>query len=315
MHEMHDRRRVVPDDPRIPALALLEGAGKQRLLELAGLGGGPLEIEVLKHHPRKRCVLRLSAGGHRVIVKAYGRRGPGLQMDLMRAFQEKGLASGAPPTVPPVLGVDEGLGVIVTACFESPTAAGLISSGNGARGGQLGAEWLRAVASSDITPGHLQGTQDSLERAERWVRTIADADAELGAMARDIVATLSRRPPRNGAMSLVHREFSTAHVFDLEGGPGVIDWDSFARGPLELDAAFYLATIQDGRLAETESSRAAREEFLAGIADLVDAYTLHWYCALTLVQYSKPFARKRAPDWQQIIRTALKTAQGLAQSI
>src|SRR2546422_1824195 len=56
-----------------------------------------------------------------------------------------------------------------------------------------------------------------------------------------------RRPPRSTLFPYTtlfrsHGTFYARHVLDQGDRVGVIDWERFGRGPLELDAGMFLAT-------------------------------------------------------------------------
>src|SRR5205814_7538499 len=76
------------------------------------------------------------------------------------------------------------------------------------------------------------------------------------------------------------------HILDLGNGPGVIDWQQFGQGPLELDAGTFLASITRTRLRHdslaTEAVK-AEEAFLSTTRALFDERALDWYWAAGLL--------------------------------
>ena len=75
-------------------------------------------------------------------------------------------------------------------------------------------------------------------------------------------------------------------MLDLGDGPGVIDWQRFGQGPIEIDAGMFLATLSrlglrhDGHASEAGR---AEEAFLAETRGLVDERALAWYRGAALV--------------------------------
>src|SRR5438128_12426518 len=70
------------------------------------------------------------------------------------------------------------------------------------------------------------------------------ADRGLGRAARRLARMLTQTLPKNGLRRLVHGTFYARHVLDQGDGVGVIDWERFGRGPLELDAGMFVATTR-----------------------------------------------------------------------
>src|SRR5207247_167593 len=108
------------------------------------------------------------------------------------------------------------------------------------------------------------------------------------------------------------------HVLDLGDGPGVIDWQRFGQGPLELDAGMFLATIwRLGLLDETLAGQALRAEeaFLRGIAGLVDSRALAWHRAAALVRLANNMIKpiRRQGDWLGRAHALLAEAARLSQ--
>src|SRR5207247_691384 len=84
---------------------------------------------------------------------------------------------------------------------------------------------------------------------------------------RGLAESLARTQPKEGISRLVHGTLYARHIIDLGDGPGVIDWQRFGQGPVELDAGTFLGTVSRiGLLDKTRETEAmhAREAFLAG---------------------------------------------------
>ena len=83
---------------------------------------------------------------------------------------------------------------------------------------------------------------------------------------------LAANMPPPGYTDLRHGGFYLSHVFDLVDGPGVIDWDTFRQGPVEVDAGMLCAAARS-EMYQPEHERATQRAiavFLDEVDDLVD---------------------------------------------
>ena len=116
-----------------------------------------------------------------------------------------------------------------------------------------------------------------------------------------LLPALEAKAPRATRHGLRHGSFSPSHLVDLGEGPGLIDWDSFCRGPLELDAGNFLAVLSrigigmEGRRREADVSA---RTFRAGLSDLVRPNMLEWYRAAMLIKHAKYLSLRRPPRWK-----------------
>ena len=65
----------------------------------------------------------------------------------------------------------------------------------------------------------------------------------LGIHSAEVATSLHRTELEHSPTRLVHGSFYARHILDTGDGPGVIDWQRFGQGPLEVDAGMFLATI------------------------------------------------------------------------
>jgi phosphotransferase family enzyme len=148
----------------------------------------------------------------------------------------------------------------------------------------------------------------------------ADSEAALyDALHAAGLAALPPRPARARATqsppSLVHGTLYARHLLDLGDGPGVIDWQRFGQGPLELDAGTFLATVwrsglRDERLAS--EATLAEEAFVARTAGLLNACAVAWYRAAVLLRLACKCVRRRS-DWlahgHALLREAMRQTE------
>jgi aminoglycoside phosphotransferase (APT) family kinase protein len=110
----------------------------------------------------------------------------------------------------------------------------------------------------------------------------------------------------------VHGTLYDRHVLDAGDGPGVIDWQRFGQGPLELDAGVFLATVaRHGLRDEATAREAARAEqaLHEGSAGVLEPRALAWYRAAALLQLARRRLRRRtAADTDPLLELAARHA-------
>jgi hypothetical protein len=287
----------LPHDPRIPVLDAIQARGIRAVLGHAGVSASVNAVILLKHHPdRARCTLLVEGSRGRLVLKAWPDN-PASLVELLQALEADGLASGSAPTVPPLRGYHSALAFVVQAWLEGPSAHELLAGGSGARAGELGAAWLRAAWASSVVAGPSRRVRDVLDDARSRAASLSEIDVELGPPATAVVELLERREPRSPTrVVLQHGTFRADQVIDLGDGPGVLDWDSFARGAAEHDAATFLAWFSYTRTGRVDSRTALEAEraFLDGL-DGLDGDALAWYRAAALLKFARHAARRRKP--------------------
>ena len=155
-----------------------------------------------------------------------------------------------------------------------------------------------------------------LHRARKWVAALGTADPRLGTTATELIGMLERTQPVEGDPRLIHGTLYSRHILDLGEGPGVIDWQRFSQGPLELDAGMFLATIwRLGLVHESQTDEAARaaQAFRSGIAGLVDECALAWHRAAALLRLTEKYVARRQGDRQARAHALLNEARRLAE--
>ena len=156
-----------------------------------------------------------------------------------------------------------------------------------------------------------------LHRGRKRGAALAAADPTLGIAATELIGTLARNQPKENAPRLVHGTLYARHIIDLGDGPGVIDWQRFGQGPVELDAGTFLATISRiGLLDKTREAEAlqAQEAFLAGTAGLLDIRSLAWHEAAMLLRLVGKQNRRHDDRWRERACALLGEATRLAET-
>jgi hypothetical protein len=286
------------EDPALPALASGRHDALAAALARVGLRGG-YTVALLKHHPGSRCTLTISAGTDRYVVKLFADATTVLALSAVhQVLAGAGLASGRGPSVPRLIGVDTDAALIVTEMYVAPPLKELVERGESDRAGRLAAQWLRAAATLRVTLGDQYDPPHALEDVRRYVCTIGSAAPELRLRAGAVRDRLAANIPPPGYSDLRHGEFNLTHVFDLGSGPGVIDWDTFRQGPVEIDAGMLCAMAARWAVHRPGHAGAAQRAvtvFLDEVRDLVDPTRLRWYRVAALLKCASYMAR-RQPD-------------------
>src|SRR5205823_1377061 len=234
----------LPVDAALPALASARYEALAAALARVGLQGARA-ISVLRYNPGKRCTLAVASDTDRYIVKLFADAATVLAVSTVhKVLAGAGLASGRGPTVPRLVGLDTDAALIVTEMYAAVPATELVERGDADRAGRLAAQWLRAAIKPGVALGDPYDPPHVLEDVQRYVRTIGRAAGELGGRAGAVRDQLAADIPPPGCTDLRHGGFYLSHVFDLVDGPGVIDWDTFRQGPVEVDAGMLCAAAR-----------------------------------------------------------------------
>jgi len=278
---------ALPVDPALPGLAAIRAQGLARAMPALALGDRPVDLRLCSHAPGSRATFEVRAGDRRFAIKLYA-DDAAPEAELYGALTRAGLGGdrGRGARVPRLLTWERDLGVLALGWLEGRPANELIKNGQGVRAGELAASWLRRAAALPVRLGPPCGVGRMLYQAGVSVAALSSVDPGLGAAARAAARSLGREQPSEGAPHLVHGTLYARHILDLGDGPGVIDWQQFGQGPLELDGGMFLATIS--RLALRHPSCAgevarAEQAFLSGTSGLLHERTLEWYRAAGLL--------------------------------
>src|SRR5213596_2410339 len=131
----------LPDDPALPGLAAIRGAGLAGAIPALGLDDGPVELLPRRYHPGRRALLEARAGQRHFAVKVCA-EDPEPEAHVHKALAAAGLAGDSGERVPPLLACDHDLRVLVRGWLEGPSAPFLTQGGQGARARQVAARWF-----------------------------------------------------------------------------------------------------------------------------------------------------------------------------
>jgi Phosphotransferase enzyme family len=305
-------RKALPDDPALPALASIREIGLAATIPALGLGRGPVELRLCGYTPGSRATLEARAAGRHFTVKAYA-NDPAPEVKAYEALAAAGLAGESGPRVPRLLAWDRTNRALALTWLDGVPLNQLIKTGQGRRAGEMAALWFRRAGSRSLRMGPPLGPGEVLFRSGLSVARLGVADPALGAAAERVAAALQQAEPHDGHSRLVHGTLYARHILDLGDGPGVIDWQQFGQGPVEVDAGMFLATVSRlavrHRPAADEAAR-AEEAFLAGTRDWVDDRALAWYRAAGLLHVaSRGLRRRRTVEAGPLVDEAAQWAE------
>ena len=313
----------LPDDAALPGIVAMRTLGVTRALGLvralfaSGLEDAPVTMQLVGYSPGERATLEVGVGQRHLAVKAYA-EDPTPEVVLYQALAAAGLAGDSGVRVPPLLAWDRDLRVLVIGWLEGATVHELVKQGRGQRAGELAAQWLRCAASLPVRLGLPHGAARILNGTREWVAQLREADPTLGDAATRLAATLAQTQSQEDRPRLVHGTFYARHVLDLGDGPGLIDWDRFGQGPLELDAGMFLSTIwrvgldHEALVGEATLALAA---FVEGTRDLLDERALAWHRAAALLRLASKVhvVKRRKTVWLARAHALLAEAARLAE--
>jgi BlaI family transcriptional regulator, penicillinase repressor len=291
---------VLPEDPGLPVLRAIREQGLAPLLPHLELGDDPVELHLCGYSRGLRATLDGRCGTRRFAIKCYSRDATA-EAGFYEAMGRAGFAAeDSAVRVPPLLHWDPALRILVIGWLPGPTGGDLIRNGLGARAGDLAARWIRHSASLPLGLRAAPGAGEVLSRAHRWAAALGAAHSSLGASAESITTQLEDSVRDEPAAHVVHGRFYVRHVIDLGRGVGIIDWEHFGQGALEVDAGMFLATLWRSGRHEAKAREAVRAEeaFLAGASYLLDERRLAWYRAGALVSLAYHLLGRRKDDWR-----------------
>src|SRR2546422_572907 len=172
----------LPDDPALPGLAAIRGAGLAGAIPALGLDGGPVELLPRRYHPGRRAVLEARAGQRHFAVKVCA-EDPEPEAQVHQALAATGLAGDSGERVPPLLAWDHDLQVLVLGWLEGPSAGGSLPATPGGGARLAAARRVQWAGSLPVKLGSPLGAAHMLKRTREWAAVLGEADPALGTAA------------------------------------------------------------------------------------------------------------------------------------
>jgi phosphotransferase family enzyme len=275
----------LPTDSALPGLGTIRTVGLAGMLPELGLSDGSVTLRLCNYVMGSRATFEARAGERRFAIKLFA-DDPTSEAELYWRLARVGLAREYGPRVPRLLAWDARLRVLALSWLEGPTVHHLVKEGKGVRAGQLAASWLWHASWRRMRVGPQRSRGHMLYQAGVSAGALGVVQPALGAAARRVAKMLVRVPLKESRPNLVHGTFYARHILDLGDAPGVIDWNQFGVGPIEVDAGMFLATISRFSLRHESYAREVertKESFLERVRRLVDRRALEWYWAAGLL--------------------------------
>ncbi len=306
----------LPDDPALPGVGAIRALGLARAIPALGLDGRGVELVLRGYTPGSRATIEVREEQRHFVVKAYT-ADPAAEAGLYQALAA-GLGGDSGTRVPPLLAWDHDFRVLVIGWLDGATTHELLKTGQGERAGELAARWLERAFSLPVPLGQALGAGHVLCEAGRSVTELVAVEPTLRAAASAVGEALADSQPSDGVPRLVHGALYDRHVLDQDDAVGVIDWRHFGQGPLELDAAMFLATVTRTGLLDAAAARAAARAqavFLAGTRPFLDGDALIWYRVAALLRLARRQLKRRKDDWRARAQVLLGEAARLARAL
>lgn len=217
--------------------------------------------KIVRYRPGKRCTMRGTVDGAPAYIKVFADdRGAEVAEDAARlhAAAAQGQLGFA---VARCLEWNNTLHAIAHERLEGVSICEtLLAGGGGELGSQVG-QALASLPNASLTPHQIYDSASQMERSGRYVRKLAQAapgaaDAALGLLA---------------ALEAAHKEAPDTEPRPIHGAPhpqqwlqhagrlALVDFDRLSLGPVEIDAATFLAELdfESGDRAQIEQVAAA----------------------------------------------------------
>lgn len=255
--------------------------------------GTPLVVDIVGYNPERAVIARLSdpAGTPRGYAKLFADDGHASARDILAGLQLAIARTGSPLRVPSVRGEDAARGILVvdavTGTHLEALPAHALDGAFSRLGTALGHLHSLPLPESGLALPRWTGFDDAA--LGRAADTIAWARPDLGEMAYDTAARLSRRRPAAGRAVGLHGDMNSRNWLITPHDVGLIDFDQAAAGPASGDLAGVLGWLRTRTL--TGAWPAAREAELtnafldgyAAVRPLPDARDLAWHRAAALL--------------------------------
>jgi len=306
------------NDPAIATLAavlnpLLLGEHLRELFPLHTKGFNRLQVEVLRHHPGKRCVIGITLptmeGPITLIGKVYAEDRSDVYQ-LMQELMTAGFDSYHEFSIPRPIAYLPALQLLLQERVESQPATDLFLSDSESERTQAAdrcARWLarfHTIGPPRETSCHMG---DHLLSMERWVHRLSSLGEpfaeKAGELFKRLEAAASDLQPI--AMRTVHGDYTHHQVLLAEGRTVTVDWDKYSVADPSGDVARFMVGLQ--RLAfkcrgSIRAFDAVAEVFLRTyVATGLPVVTTHlaFHEAAICLEHAKHDVHKQAPGWPE----------------
>lgn len=325
-------------DPALPAAA--EALDARTMLPLlaavAGVHGDDIvgvacAVEVLSHKAGRRYTVRyaltgdgLPGGPVSLIGKLYRKRHLAARIQAwMQLLRVEALPASEADAVPRSFGVVDELGLGLQAEAAGDDIRHALAAGTADDPIRRSARWLAALHRADPVDGLKRKSREH-ELFKVDLSCEAVAPHLRGPDAHRLVETRARLHAAAGAMgagpvAMIHRDFYYAHVLWNGERIGIIDFDSLSAGDPALDAAHFLAHLENIGYRQTgdfdryavEGTRFLQAYLDAGAHDVRPR--IAFFRSYTWLKLAGLEAAERRGEWHarlvEYVRRAARTAE------
>jgi len=276
-------------DPKLPELAELR---QPRLASkrLSSLGLGNIDSVTLQgYKPARRATLIYKTiDNRRYVGKIFKTTADAKQVAERHQILRDALSDTAGPkiTVPRVVGVIESVGMVVFEAVPGRAPNPLKHSGDL----EILMQALTALHQASIAGLETFGMAEEHEALDRWIRFAGSVDPSLADRASALTSQRLERGEQPVAITpsrLIHRDYYEKQLLVTKRKATLLDLDTLAYGPPEIDLGNLVAHITLARLLKMnahglqESITQTREHYPA-----CDATALVYYTVTSLIRIS-----------------------------
>jgi hypothetical protein len=227
-----------PADPGLPLLAELLNP-RTAVRHVPGVTPPVRAVHVVRHQPRTSAVLRVELADGTAVYAKLVDTGAVDVAELARTHEGlwERTRAGGPLRVAEPLGADPSLGLLWTRAVEGPGLAAHLDAGTAPRLADDVAALTATLHGTGIAGGTRVDLGDIADEARKKVAKLAVAHpvaAERLAALLDRLPALTARP---ASPVTVHGDLHVDQLVVTPDGPVLLDLDSIATGPRELDLA------------------------------------------------------------------------------
>jgi hypothetical protein len=258
-------------------------------------------IQVLKHHPGKRCTFeitfRTTAGERCLIGKVYATDRRDVYR-AMEAIRRSGFGPENECSIPQPLAYVPELRLLLQEKVDGRRAKLIFVDGdesNRADASARAARWLATFHAVAPHSGHSTGVREHLEPVQRWSLRIAELGEPFAGAARQLARRLADAAAlmHTGCVCAGHGSFSCHQIILADGRTVTFDWDSYDVADPCRDVARFVVGLQRLAVKYHDRIRAldASAQVFVSTYQMCSPYdvapNLAWYRALTCLRLAK----------------------------
>jgi aminoglycoside phosphotransferase (APT) family kinase protein len=278
-----------------------------------------IELQILKHHRGKRCVLEITMQGtsrrYKVIGKVYAADRSDV-FRVMKRLTQNGFGPEEEFSIPQPLAYLPSIRLLVYEKVKGPRAKDIFSAGNHqsrVTAAERCALWLARFHATEPDSERIVTLSDELIGVERWVKQIADSGYPLEDQARRLYKQLEAAASiLNGVEAYAgHGSYSSDQIILAEGRTVTIDWDGYNVADPARDVAKFIIELRRLAMSRFGTIRALdaiaevfRQTYL-GASKFKTTVKLPYYEAATCLKAAGRLAQRHPHHWYKKVEAFL----------